>query len=221
MLNNPRSSAQVQARVAAELAWDPRVDSADITVTAEGGVVKLGGTVACFRHVRQAASAAQRVYGVTNVTNHLTVRSLIAGGHEDYEVRTAVLHVLMLNTTIPPTISAEVDHGVVHLTGTATWQWQRDEAECVCGAVPGVLSLTDDVKLIPAPAEADIQQEILAAWRRNARLSLDDLSVDVLHPGLVILSGTVTTWAEHDEAVTAGWSARGVMHVNDRIAVAY
>jgi osmotically-inducible protein OsmY len=207
--------------VAAELAWDPKIECAGITVAADGGAVTLSGTVACFRQVREAGSAAQRVYGVTSVRNRLTVRPRLAGKQEDYDVRIAVLHVLMLNTTIPPTINVEVDHGVVHLTGTATWHWQRNEAERVCGAVPGVLSLTDDIKLIPASADADIQQAILAAWHRNARLSLDDLSVDVLHPGVVILSGTVTTWADHDEAVIAGWSARGVMHVDDRIAVAY
>ena len=221
MLDNPRSSAQVQSRVAAELAWDPKIDSAGITVATDGGAVTLGGTVQCFRQVREAGIAAQRVYGVTSVRNRLTVRPLVVSGRDDYEVRAAVLHVLTLNTTIPPTIHVEVKRGVVHLTGTATWHWQRDEAECACEAVPGVLSLTDDIELIPAPVDSDIQQAILAAWRRNARLSLDDLSVDVLHPGVVILSGTVTTWADHNEAVTAGWSARGVKRIDDRIAVAY
>lgn len=221
MMENPRSSAQVRSRVAAELEWDPKIDGADITVHADGGAVRLAGTVRCLPQVREATSAAQRVYGVTSVSNHLTVRPLRAGHQEDYELRTAVLHVLMCNATIPPTINVEVDHGVVRLTGTATWHWQRDEAECACGAVPGVLGLADHIELVPAHSDADIQQAILAAWRRNARLCLDGLSVDVLDPGVVILSGIVTTWAEHDEAVTAGWSARGVAQVDDRIAVAY
>jgi osmotically-inducible protein OsmY len=55
--------------------------------------------------------------------------------------------------------------------------------------------------------------------RRNAPLALHDLSVNVLSCGIVTMSGTVTTWAEHDEAVAAGWSARGVARVDDRIVV--
>jgi osmotically-inducible protein OsmY len=36
---------------------------------------------------------------------------------------------------------------------------------------------------------------------------------------LVILSGTVSSWAAHDHAVDAAWSAPGVTQVEDRIAV--
>jgi osmotically-inducible protein OsmY len=33
--------------------------------------------------------------------------------------------------------------------------------------------------------------------------------------------GTVSSWAEHDEAVAAAWSARGVTAVDDQIMVTY
>jgi len=144
---------------------------------------------------------------------------MTSGHAEDREVRTAVLHALMLNSSIPATINAQVELGVVRLAGTATWNWQGDEAERVCAAVAGVLSVANDIKLIPAPADTDIQLAIMAALRRSGRWILHDLSVEVLGCGVVILSGTVSTWAEHDEAVTCGWSARGVARVDDRIAV--
>ena len=37
--------------------------------------------------------------------------------------------------------------------------------------------------------------------------------------GLVVLSGTVSSWAAHDEAVAAVWSAPGVTQVENRIRV--
>jgi len=37
----------------------------------------------------------------------------------------------------------------------------------------------------------------------------------------VILAGTVKSWAEHDEAMDAVWSAPGVTAVDDRIVVEY
>lgn len=219
--NNARSGAHVRSRVVAELDWDPIVDSTDITVSADGGAVTVRGTVSSVRQVREVSRAAHRLYGVTTVCNRLTVRPRDSGPIEDDEVRTAVLRTLMLHTTVPDTITAEVDHGLVRLTGTATWHWQRAEAEHLCTAVAGVLAICDEIELIPVPADNDIQLAIMAAFRRNARLTIDDLSVDVLDAGIVILSGTVTSWAEHDDAVAAGWSARGVTQVHDRITVTY
>src|SRR5262249_20276387 len=170
MVDNARSSAGVRTSVAAELDWDPKVDSQDIKVTADGGGVTLRGTVGSLRHVSEAQHAAHRVYGVTSVANLLTVRPMIAGHGEDREVRTAVLHALLLDSSVPATIDAQVSNGVVRLAGTATWNWQRDEAERVCAAVAGVLSVTNDITLMPAPADADIQQAIMAAFRRSGRL---------------------------------------------------
>jgi osmotically-inducible protein OsmY len=212
------ANAKLPQRVAAELDWDPKVDSRDITVAADGGAVALRGTVSSLRKIRDAEQAARRVHGVTSVSSHLTVRPVFSGRAQDGEILTAVLQALMLNSTIPATVTANVEDGVVYLAGAATWHWQRDEAERVSAAVAGVLRTTNEIKLTPVPADTDLQKAIMAALRRHALLT-HDVSVDVPISGVVILSGTVTTWAEHDEAVNAGWSARGVARVYDRIAV--
>jgi osmotically-inducible protein OsmY len=57
-----------------ELFWDPRVNSSEITVSADGGHVTLRGTVATLRQIRDAKAAAERVLGVTSVDNRLKVR---------------------------------------------------------------------------------------------------------------------------------------------------
>jgi osmotically-inducible protein OsmY len=49
----------------------------------------------------------------------------------------------------------------------------------------------------------------------------DGLSVETYSGGLVILSGTVRSWAAYDHAVAAAWSAPGVTEVDDRIRVEY
>src|SRR5262249_23413784 len=219
--NNAHASANVQGSVAAELDWDPKVDSRDIAVTAHGGAVTLRGRVSSARQVREAEHAARRVFGVTSVSNYLQVRSITPGTAEDCEVRTAVLQALMLNSAVPTTVTAKVENGVVCLTGTATWHCQREEAECTCATVAGVLAVADDIELVPERADISIQQAIITALRRNAHPALHDLSVDVLAPGVAILSGALTSWAEHDEAVAAAWSARGVARVDDRIMVLY
>jgi len=59
------------------------------------------------------------------------------------------------------------------------------------------------------------------AFRRDAVLDADRLSVETFFGGLAILSGTVSSWAAHDHAVAAAWSAAGVAEVDDRIGVEY
>src|SRR5262249_33121164 len=187
----------VQADVWAELDWDPNVDSGDVAVSANGGAVSLRGTVGSVRHVRQAEGAARRVRGVTSVRNYLTVRPLPGGAGQDSMIRTAAAQALMLNVMIPATVHADVTPGVVLLAGTATWQCEREEAEHVCTAVPGARGVVDEIALVPAPPNDDMQRSIISAYRRNAGLARQLLSVDALASGIVILSGTVTSWAEH------------------------
>ncbi|MGO9784049.1 MAG: BON domain-containing protein [Streptosporangiaceae bacterium] len=60
----------LQLDVAAELSWDPKVDSQAIAVSADDGTVTLRGTVGNLREKREAGKAAARVYeSPRSVTN--------------------------------------------------------------------------------------------------------------------------------------------------------
>ena len=63
----------IREAVEAELTFDPVVDEANITVQNLNGEVALNGTVPSYPQYLEAAAAAQRVAGVTNVHNHLEV----------------------------------------------------------------------------------------------------------------------------------------------------
>jgi osmotically-inducible protein OsmY len=211
----------LQLDVAAELSWDPQVDSQEIAVSADNGVVTLRGTVGSFRQKREAEKAAARVYGVTEVSNELQVRMLDRSKREDADLRGDVLQALMLDSGVPMTVDATVRDGFVTLTGTADWQYQRDEAEFLTASVPGVFGIENDITLTSTPDGRDIKNDISNAFRRSARLDADELSVDTTSNGTVILAGAVSSWAEHDEAVAAAWSAPGITEVDDRILVEY
>jgi osmotically-inducible protein OsmY len=215
---------RLRAEVAAELSWDPRVDGTDIAVSVEGGRVTLHGTVTRFRQKREADNAARRVYGVIAISNFLEVRIPDQDRRADADVRADVGQALALNDLIPATVQASVDAGLVTLSGVAAWQFQRDEAELACAAVPGVVGVDVAISLRPAPADGDgdgIEQAIRAAFGRSARLDRFELSADSPFPGMVVLSGTVGSCAEHDDAVALAWSAPGITDIDDRIAVVY
>jgi osmotically-inducible protein OsmY len=212
---------ELQDWVRDELFWDPKVDSGAIAVSADAGEIALRGTVGSFRQKREAQKAAERVYGVTSVHNKIEVRILDEHGRQDADLRGAVLQAMALDGLIPRTVDAEADSGLVTLTGTAVWQYQREEAEFVAGNVPGVTDVDNQIALTtPQPKAGDLKQSIERAFQRNASLDAEGLSVTT-HGNMVVLRGAVSSWDERDAAVAAAWAAPGVGAVEDRIVVEY
>jgi osmotically-inducible protein OsmY len=209
------------ADVSDELFWDPKLDNTAVAVSADNGKITLRGTVGSLREKREAQKAAQRVFGVTSVDNKLQVKLMNDDKRADAELRGDVLQALMLDSLVPKTVDARVDDGFVTLTGSADWQYQRDEAEFVASNLVGTLDLVDEIELeYPTPDRGDVQESIKKAFKRNASLDAKDLDVSTDN-GSVTLKGTVSSWAEHDEAVEAAWAAPGVNSVNDDLRVAY
>jgi osmotically-inducible protein OsmY len=215
------SNDQLVSSVTDELIWDPKVDSAAVAVSADDGIVTLRGTVGSFREKREAKQDAERVYGVENVNNELQVRILEGNRRDDADLRGDTLRALMLDSLVPPTIDAKVNDGWVILTGSAEWQFQRDEAEFIAANVLGVAGMINQIELMaPMPSAGDVKQSIKKAIERNAKLDAEAVSVESSN-GTVTISGTVSSWSEHDDAVSAAWAAPGVRRVKDQILVAY
>ena len=211
----------VVADVSDELFWDPKVDSDAIAVSANDGKITLRGTVGSLREKREAKKAAQRVFGVTSVDNELKVRLLTDNRRADADLRGDVLQALMLDSLVPASVDAKVEDGFVTLTGTADYQYQRDEAEFVASNIVGALDVFDEIELThPTPDAGDVQESIKKAFKRNAAIDANDLTISTYN-GTVAIDGTVGSWAEHDEALDAAWAAPGVTSVDDRMTVSY
>jgi osmotically-inducible protein OsmY len=144
--------------VAAELDFDPTVDSEHIAIAADDGVVTLYGTVSSLGQKHQAQNVARRVEGVRGIRNELQVRSMHGDGcpDSDGDLRGEVILALVLNRLVPSTVDARVQDGLVTLVGTAPRQYQRDEAELICASVPGVIAVKNEISLIPAPGAVGI-----------------------------------------------------------------
>ena len=212
---------QLRRDVTDELFWESKVDSDAVAVSAENGIVTLRGTVGSPREKHEARRAAERVFGVLLVVNDLDVRPLDENRREDAELRGDVLRAFTLNSLVPPTVDAHVKDGFVTLTGTASWQSERFEAEKVAGSVPGVTGVHDEIVLNgPRSGEGDIRHAIQKAFRRNAKLDANSIQVETTN-GTVSLTGAVRSWSEHDAALAAAWAAPGVSQVHDHLTVRY
>src|SRR5215469_3289045 len=190
----------LRRHVAAELAWDPQVDSEAIDISAVGGTVTLRGTVASLRSKRAGGTAAARVRGVTRVANELQVQLPGPDRRDDEDLRGDVLEALMLDISVPMTVDAQARDGLVILTGTAQWHYQREAAELRTANVPGVAGIDNAITLTQTANARAARETIRAAFRRDAVLEADGLSVETSADGLVILSGAVSSWAARDRA---------------------
>jgi osmotically-inducible protein OsmY len=215
------SDDELQVRVCKELLSDPKLATASIAVAADDGVVTMRGTVGTLRQKLEAQRAAERIHGVKKVNNDLDVRLINRNRKEDTELRADVLQALMLDSLVPSTIDARVRDGVVTLTGIADYQFEREEAERVVINMVGVVNLINDVQIVHPTADADdVKRAITDSFERNATIDAERVRVTT-SSDTVILEGLVSSWAEHDAAVAAAWSASGVKHVDDRIEVTY
>ncbi len=203
-----------------ELAFDPLVDSANISVKNITGDVALNGTVPSYPQYLEAAAAAQRVAGVKHVHNHLAVELPDADYRDDVALATAANNALQWDVSVPAGIEATARDGNVTLTGTVRYGTQRTAAELAVGGLTGVRNIKDEIDIDDDTADdIDVTALVQAALDRNA-LILDDSDVLVDTAGnTVSLTGHVRTWAEHDAALDAAWMASGVYDVIDNLVI--
>jgi osmotically-inducible protein OsmY len=209
---------QIEADVREELSRDSRVDAPEVALRVREGVVVLRGTVGSFAQKWAAQEAAKRVAGVVDVENELQVRPMDMHERADAELRGQILQLLIWNTFVPPSVDATVFGGVVTLRGTAQSAFQREEAEIVARNVEGVRGVRNEITLVRGPAVAEVDDAVARALQRNAGIDAGAIDVEA-EDGTVTLRGSVGSWAEHDAAVAAAWSAPGVTAVDDQLSV--
>ena len=210
----------IRDAVEAELSFDPLVDPADITVKNMNGEVALNGTVPNYPQYLQAAAAAQRVAGVTNVHNHLEVILPPDDYRDDAVLTTTANNALELNVTVPDGVEATARNGNLRLIGAVSYGSQRVAAELAVAGLTGVRNIKDDIEIAYDADPDDVTLLVQGALDRYA-LVADDSDVVVDTSGnTVTLSGRVATWAEHDAVVGAAWMAGGVAEVDDDLYIA-
>jgi osmotically-inducible protein OsmY len=213
-------TTDIRKAVEAELKFDPLVDDADIHAVNMNGDVALNGTVPSYPQYLEAAAAAQRVSGVKNVFNHLAVALPDADYRDDAMLTTAANNALMANVTVPDGVEATAEDGNVTLTGTAEYGAERAAAERAVAGLTGVRNIRDEIEISYDPDPVDVDLHVQEALVRSALVPDDsDVKANTTDGTIIVLTGHVRTWAEHDAVVGAAWMARGIIDVDDELQV--
>ena len=201
------------------LEFEPSVDPADIGVSARDGVVTLFGHVGSFVEKFAAERTAREVKGVKAVAQEVEVRLPSDKKLADDEIAARAARLLAWDAAIPAgRIDVKVEHGIVTLSGTVDWHYQRAEAAYDVRKLSGVRAVVNDITVMPKPRAADIRGKIRAALERSGEIDAHDATVNVSR-GRVTLGGRVGTWTAREAAERAAWSVSGVARVDNRIEV--
>jgi osmotically-inducible protein OsmY len=211
------SNAQVTRDVLDELLWDDTIDASRITVTADDGRVVLGGTVNYFHEKWNAGEDAQRINGVREVVNQISVDAAERKVLDDDLAKSAQAGLDANNLVPKGKIRIDVSDGWVSMSGNVHHYYERQAAEFVVRHLRGLAGFTDDVTVSQDPA-AEISEGITGSLMRNAAVDANGIKV-ADSGGNVTLTGTVRSYSEKREAVRSAWLAPGVISVDDQLVI--
>ncbi len=214
-----RSDKELQTNVTDELSYNPSIDATHLVVLANEGVVTLSGDMGSLPERHAAKRAAMRVWGVRAVADDMVVRDPGSSGTKDTDIAEAARQMLRLAVDVPSdTVKAGVRDHMITLSGTVTWQYQREAAARAVMYIRGVTGVTNSILLTATAPPSGMKAAIEAAILRNAQLDSREITADV-NGGEVTLRGTVRSWAERRQAEFVVWSASGVTSVKNDLAV--
>lgn len=217
-----KTDLQLQRDVLEELKFEPSIREAEIGVAAKGGVVTLTGFVDSYVEKFSAEQTAERVGGVKAVADDIKVK--LSGAHQrsDTDLAHAVVNALRWDIQVPDDhIKATVEDGWIALDGEVEWQYQKWAAEGAVRNLTGIKGVTNLITVKPRRASTyEVGQKIKDSLRRHAERDADKITIEA-KDGQVTLRGTVSSFAERQDAERAAWQAPGVTKVEDMIAVAY
>jgi osmotically-inducible protein OsmY len=216
-----KTDAEIQQDVLKELKWHPRVDPSEIGVQVDLGVVTLTGNVDSYAKKIAARESAHRVAGVLDVADDLVVNLPQLHARTDQDIAHAVRNALHWDVTVPDErIHSTVSQGTVTLEGQVDfWSQYMDTERCV-ERLAGVRGVNNKITIrLASKVEASrIRKAIEDALDRQAHCEANQIGI-IVNDGIVMLTGTVRSWAEKNAVHNLVSFAPGVRKVEDNLTI--
>jgi len=214
------SDRTLQIAVMKALGESPVVRADEIAADVHDGDVVLRGTVGTLVQKAEATRVTRTVPGVRRVDDQLGVHPMGVDGRAKADTEAAVLDALIADERVHAgDIEVNVhDDGAVTLNGIVEHADQRDAAERIALAVPGVESVHNELGVLVQVSADDVAERVTGALGIEGVVGAEHISVRVRDTN-VTLTGTVHSHAHHDAAITAAASASGVTSVLDELNI--
>jgi len=209
----PPGDRAINASVENRLLIDSAVPSNYIDITTKDGVVTLSGTAPSLLAKDRATAISQSIRGVRAVVNNISVKAAL---RTDDEIQGDTESALLND---PATDLYEVEvvakDGEITLTGKVnSWQ-EKQLSGVVVRGVKGVKDVKNEltVETTTERPDMEIAAEVKKSLERDVWVSDVLISTEV-HNGIVVITGSVSSVAEKNRAISNAWTM-GVKQVDD------
>ncbi len=198
--------------------WDPLLKSENVNILAHEGIVTLSGEVQNYNDKLSAERIVKSIDGVKVIIEHLTVKIDPSFKSTDEEIAKNVLQYLKLSWVPSDRIKVKVEEGHVTLEGQVTYNFQKEDAKKSVGGVKGVLTLTNNLELIPETKDYLEKRIIEHALLRYSATVGQNIRVRV-EENNIHLNGTVESLYQKEQAEKIVWNAPGVLAVFNELLI--
>ncbi|MFB3388578.1 BON domain-containing protein [Flavobacterium sp. LAR06] len=214
-----KSNDVLRKEVIEAIKWEPILNSNEIDVSVDDGIVTLGGTVDNYTQKKEAEQTVKNIAGVKAVVDDVKVDLYFSAIKSDTDIAAAVIKVLRENWAVPDhLLKVTVENGWVTLEGILHWNFQRKAADNAIRYLEGVRGVIDKIK-IEAEIKNELEKEFVEkALRRSWLLDIDNIRVRVDNK-TIILSGIVSSLFQKEEAERIAWNTPGVCFVDNELLV--
>jgi osmotically-inducible protein OsmY len=217
-----RNNASIKRDVEAQLEWDARIDTPELSVDVENGHVTLSGTVQSYKVLNHVAQDAWQVPGVLTVTNDANILSPEFIELPDEKViESNIIDSISWDPDINPmNIRITLMNGTVKLDGSVDALWKKYLIEDAAWSHMGVVHVINKIVIVPTGNVVDevAARRIIEVLDQHRDAEVRRIDVEVSN-GVVTLTGMAKSYNEWRTMYNVALYTPGVVDVNDEITI--
>lgn len=216
------SNGKMYTTVMEKLNFEPRLNATNITVAVQGDhdIIILGGKVSSYNEKLIAERAVKSLAHVKSVANEIEVDLATKYKKSDVDIARDVTRTIKSSFVSNQPIQSVVKDGVVTLSGSVHWNFQRQDAFNLVQSLTGIKSVINIISVNPLIKidTSKVKKRIISEFERHAKLDADKIEI-IVDGSKIILKGKARSFSEIDDAEDAAWSIAGVEQVENNITI--